>query len=355
MDIKHINNFLVAKDCDRTNSIVPDTIAGDSVTGIQVTSSKQDDGTTATTYFGPGELAITDPSGLVVDNTVTKAVEGIKFLLRTSDGQSVLPYKELAGATVTDYNLQPYTAPAELVASVTGIPVYNDFSYIVRIRKVGTDKIKPGIPTSRTVNYISDATATATEIAQGLVDAINTGFSRETVLPVEAVLNATDDGVVIKAKSLEWELGAFAYEKLRFVVELVSFEATTVYNNTADLTVDTVTYPKATIGSGSYEQVADMEWFSRFFSGEFVQNDKAFLANEIRMNANSANTYDILTISWKDRDQSFGVHTARQGEITLALPVENNATNQVADIVATLDKYIVTEFGVGTALTGSLS
>lgn len=355
MDVRNILNYYVLKDCTRTNG-TGDTINGQTVAGVQVTSPKQDDGTPATTYFGPGELVITDASGKVLDATgLTSAVQDIILHLRSVDGETTYKSKALEGKNVIGYSLKPYEAPVLQVNEIHTFDVTNDLTYIVRIRRTNAGQYGFGVNTVKSVSFTASSAATASEIANGLANEINKNFNNDTLIPIKATVT-TANSILLEALDLPWELGKYKYEQVRFVVELVSFNGTVESNLEASFTdQDTTVHAQATLGNGTYKQVADIEWEAKHFSGHYDVLNGQVPVSPLKMNANSANTYDILTINWVRTQGSFSVDTQHEGDITLALPVENNATNQVADVVAALDKYIATANGVGTAVAGSLS
>jgi len=354
MDVRHISNVFVAKNCTRTNGA--DTILGAAVTGVQVQSSLEDDGSAAETYFGAGELVITNDAGAPQTSAITKAVESIVIHLRDVDGLSSYRSKEIKGSSIKGYNIRPYEAPVEQVGLISTIPVSNSFTYIVRVRREGSKRFASSAAYAKTISFTSDASATGAEIATGLVNEINRNFGNDTMIPLVATaVGVGSVDVLITAKPLTWELGKYNYEKLRFVVELVGFDATVQYNKYASLLHNAITYPKMAFGNGTYQQVAEMDWFAKQYTGVLPLVNSRFPVTPIKINAISSNTYDIVTINWNQEGGDFSKSIVQHGDVVIALPVESNATSQVAAIIATLDAYIATSYGVGTALAGSLS
>jgi hypothetical protein len=358
MDIRDINNTYVAKDCVRTNG--SDTIDGVAVTGVQIHAAKDDAGAPATTYLGNGELVITDVSGRVLTPaTAIKAVSEIVVHQRSFNGENFFTSPAIKGASITGYNLIPFKAASEKVAILHTIDASKaNFDYMIKIRKIGTDNMKLKQTTVKTAYFKSAAGGnTAGEIVTGLADYINKNFNVDPLVPISAaVTGASNDELTITALPYYVEVGKFKYEKLNFVVELIEFDGTIEYNDKADLTRNSVTHPQATKGAGNAAQVREMESFGKLFTG--ANKDiltPAFKRNIVDLETQDANTYDTLVINWTNLQGDFSANVRQEGSLTLFLPVENNNTNQVTDIVTTLDNYIVTEYGTGIPQVGNLT
>lgn len=67
-----------------------------------------------------------------------------------------------------------------------------------------------------------------------------------------------------------------------------------------------------------------------------------------------AETFDLITIRWEDVDSNNFGHNVHEGSLTLAVPVgagqADGGTNTIEEV---LNKYIVTEYGVGTSIAVS--
>lgn len=357
MDVRDINLVFVAKDCARTNG--SDTIDGDSVTGVQISAPLEDDGSAAETYIGAGEILITDAAGVNQATNITKAVPAIKFVQRSANGLNFRSSELLKGTNIKSYTFVPYAAKSEQVSIIHTIDAtLTDHEYMIKIRRIGSEIKQLKEPTVRTFKFKSAAAgSTAAQIAAGLVAAINTELNsvNEFVIPlVASVGGAGSDAVILTAKAFPFEVGKFPYERLKFVVELVNFDATIVNNMYANLTYNSITYNRATLGAGNYQQVAEAEYYAIMYSG--VNRDvmsPAFKRNIVALdyNGTTPNTYDTVVIGWENVQGDFSQNVRQEGNITLYLPVENNATNQGATLVTTLNSYIVTSLGVGTAIT----
>lgn len=359
MDVRDISLVFVAKNCARTNG--SDTIDGDSVSGVQISAPLEDDGSAAETYIGAGEIVITNAAGVNQATTVTKTVPEIKFSQRSADGTSFYSSQLIKGTDIKSYNIIPYKATVQQTTIIHTIDAtLTDHSYMIKIRRLGSEVKGMKEPTVRTAYFKSASTgSTAAQIATGLVAYINTNFANDLVMPLSAVVGgAANDAVIITAKAFTWILDKYRYDRLKFDITLVNFDATIVNNIYAALTYNSITYAQATLGSGNYQQVAEMEFFAKKYTGA---NRDAQLPvkhrNIVALDYNGAtpNTYDIVTIGWESTKGDWSQNVRHEGTIVLALPVEDNATNQVATIMTTLDSYIATSLGVGATLSGSLT
>lgn len=362
MDIRDINRVFVAANCARTNG-GPETIDGVSMSGVQVHAKLIDAGTAASTYYGPGELVITDNAGKVLDATVTKAAAPeIIFNQNSADGLNKFASAALRGTNITSYNFTPYAAKVEQTTIVHTIDnSLTDHTYMLKIRRLGTDNNKIKRPSVKTAYFKSAAAgSTVDQIITGLAAYINANFQDDDFMPVTAVADTTNDELRITALPLPWELDEYKYDRLSFEVILVNFTATVVSNMYAAVTVTSGTYAKATLGAGSYYQVAEMESQAILDTG--ANRDKvargftrypetALNAQQYEDDGITANRYDTIVINWERTQGNFAPDVQQQGTYTICLPMDNNGTNQQASIIATLNAYIVTQHGVGAAIT----
>jgi len=362
MDIRDISQVFVAKNCARTNG--SDTIDGATVTGVQIYTSKEDDLSAAETFYGPGELVITDESGLVLTaSTALKAIPAIKIHQRSHIGVNHFASSPILGSEITSYNLTKYKAPVELTSVIHTIDAsLGGFLYMIKLRRRVSDTMHvTNGQEVRTITFKSaTAGSTATEIATGLVAAINTQLNEDESFPCSAIVGgASSDAVIITALPLYWELDNFNYDKLRFSVEGLSFDATVESNEFEALTYNSITYDQATRGAGTYQQVVEMESFGKLFTGankdknspEYQRNIVALDAQPYLADGVTPNTYDTLVVNFKHSEGAWSQNVNQQGSFIIFLPVEDNGTNQQSDIVNTLNKYIVTEYGVSTVKT----
>jgi len=361
MDVRDINNAYVAKNCDRTAGTDTSNIDGNTVTGVQIHAPLIDAGTAANTYYGAGELVITDVSGRVLNTTTAiKAVPEIVIHQRSFDGTNHFTSPVIKGASITNYNLVPYKAPVEHLAVVHTVDnSLLDHTYMIKIRRIGTDNNMIKETTVKTAFFQSAVGgSTAAAIVTGLAAYINNNFNLDPLVPITAAVANTSE-LVITALPYEYEVGKFRYSKLDFVIELVNFDATVEYNREAALTV-TDAYAQATKGAGTFEQVSDMERFAKFYTGANKDlQSPIYKRNIVAFETQSAETYDTLVINWVNTQGDFSANVRQEGALTIFLPVTDNATNQVGvaliGIVAVLDQYIVTEHGTGVVQIGNIT
>lgn len=373
MDVRHINQVFVAKNVGRTDTVGTEVI--DTLTvpigSVQSHAKLVDAGTAATSYYANGELLITDESGRTLTTTTAlKVVPEIVIKQRSYNGLNHFASAAISGTSITSYDLTPYLAPSEKVAIIHTIDAtHTDYAYMIKIRRVGSDSNKIKEPTVKTAFFKSAvAGSTAAQIATGLVAYINTNFSTDLLMPFSAaVTGAANNEITISALPLTFEVGKSTYDKLDFVVELSTFTGTVLYNDTANLVRNAVTHLEQTKGAGTYMQVAQMEDFAKMYTGankdrmngSYMRKVVALDAQQYEDDGTTANRYDTVVINWTNTKGDFSQNVRQEGAITLCLPVDDNATNQVGlaakGIMAVLDKYIVTEYGIGAAQIGNIS
>lgn len=112
-------------------------------------------------------------------------------------------------------------------------------------------------------------------------------------------------------------------------------------------------------GKGTFKQVAELEWYCKNYQG----NDKKVDPEGLRPIEykyeytyavdGSAETYDLVTITWKNREtETIHGNTVQEGSVVLAIPVgAGQGDGGTTTIEEVLNKYIVTEWGIGTAIS----
>lgn len=361
MDVRDKSGVFVAGNCARTAGAA-ETIDGISTTGVQVQVPIIDAGTAAGTYYGPSELVVTDESGRVLASGTVAGEPAIKFTQRSLDGNHHFSSEVISGSSIKGYKFTPYKATSQQTTIVHTIDAsLDDTTYMLKIRRMGSDNNKYKDPTVHTVKFKTAATgSTAAQIAAGLVADINANLNNDVIMPMSAVVGgAASDAVIITALPLDWELGKFKYSRLKFWVELVNFDATIVNNMFDDLTYNAITYNQATLGAGNYEQVIEQEFFAKAYTGANRDLLSPFYrrtvvpmdAEKFENDGTTLNRYDTVVINWVNSQGDWSMNVKQQGSVVLFLPLDNNTTNQQANIIATLNAYIVTDLGVGSAIT----
>jgi hypothetical protein len=362
MDTNFITSVYIAKNCARTNG-TDATIDGDTVTGCQINAPLKDNGAAAATYYGAGELVVTDASNkvLTAGTILSKSLEEIKFAQRSYNGLNFYgSHPAIAGKNITSYVITPYKAAVEQVSIVHTIDAtLLDTTYILKIRSVETNTMTTNLDKCVQSVMFKSAVAgsTAAQIATGLVTEINYNFNNHPTMPLEAVELSDGIGmnsIKITARPKEFIPGVFPYEKVRFTVELINFTATTVDNIGADLVYNGITYYMATPGAGTYEQVAQMEWQAKMETGAnkekvnpgFRKPEVALDTQQYEDDGTTINRYDLITVNWTNTQGDFSQNVRQTGSVVIALPKDNNTTNQQTDIKDCLNKYIYTIWGV---------
>ena len=371
MDTRNIAEVFVPKNCTRTSG--SDTIDTVAVTGVQIWAKTEDDGTAAETYFGPGELVVTDVAGKVLTTaTALKSVNEIQFHFRSFDGKHKYASKPLRGKDITGYTIVPYKPAQECIVEIKTITAVNDTVYTIRIElEPSTDRLHLAHPITEVIQFRSALTgATANQIATGLVAEINKYFNSNVgeIIKLKAYVNTATTGLVIEALPNEWDIEKAKYSKT-FFKTAINFTATTVsnLNAVAAVTINALPVNPATKGIGTYEQVAEMEWFAQGYKGynrDMLAHSRyrttvPLSAQEFKADGVTPMGYDMLNINWEYTNNHTLTGTDQRGTIILALPIENNATSQVGvatvGVVPILDKYIVTEYGVSSAQASKLT
>ena len=373
MDVRDINKTYVAKNCERTAGNDA-AIDGNAVVGVQIHAPLDDTGVPATTYYGPGELLITDVSGRALTRPLViaegKTIPEIVIHQRSSNGNNFYPSPALKGASITSYNFTPFEEAVEHVAVVSNIDnTKTNFSYMVKIRRVGTDNYALKQTTVKTAYFKSAPGGnTVTEIVTGLADYINKNFNMDPLVPIAAsVTGAANEELTITALPYPFVEGKTNYEKLNFVVEILGYDADVAYNDKDDLTTATDTYLQATKGAGNYPQVVTMDDFGKLYSGAnkdlqspvYRRNIVDSDVPKFQSDGITPVKYDTIVLNWTHAQGDFSMNVRQEGSLTIFLPVEDNATNQVGvaniGVVDVLDAYIVDVFGIGVDHLGDLT
>lgn len=353
MDTKGISTIFIPGNVARTAS-------------VQVT-----DPTTTATYLKGGEMVITDEAGTVLTSaTALKAVDRIQLKNRSLDGKFSRNLT-IKGSDITSYRGVKYLAPQELVHVITlddSVEALTNHSFNLMIESnqdfCGTYSFK------KTVGFAITTATTKDAIVDGLVAAVNTQFgvgvrSKTTFAIVASkVANGGDPQLVLTSfdRNPPRDLNTI-YRPQRYSVANTSFTATVEDNKTADLVYNAAgtTALRMTKGKGSYWEVGTMErtgrgesevQYNRTFNNTHIVT-QSYDAEEFQSDGVTANEYDGIVINYVSRNEDLLSQT-QHGCVKIMLPVEDNATSQVngvatSSIVKVLNKYIVTEYGIGTA------
>ena len=294
--------------------------------GVQIT-----DEATAATYIADGEVVVLGENhgvltagDTVVDSPKITIVQGrgagkgLKFAT-TIDGRNLVKATALS-----------YRAGAEQVTYIgsdgaTGsidVSPFTDYKLTITYNhdaELWAEQLNP-----RTFFYTTGASDTQQTIAQAFVDLINA----EEYYNAAAVLtnNGADYGIELTGQPLEFELGDFRYNKMRFEVQLSGF-------GTTDLTYAT----DMDLGSGEYEQIAELEWFANGTHG--VINRVHHPAPKGTEDAIAGETYDLLALEYFNTDEDYPVSGVKPAKTLLYIALPDTAA-QTADILAQLNPWI---------------
>lgn len=161
-----------------------------------------------------------------------------------------------------------------------------------------------------------------------------TGSSYSQVIP-NADGQAANWGVVMTAQPLPWNVSKKRYSKLRFQVQPSEEFGSTVVGNSAN----------ASEGTGTYEQVAELENFLMGFRGEQYEmgEPNLFDSSALRLASSSVagGGYDLITLSHSNTHTNFQPNVAKK-ELVIAVPATapnfavTGASDDVTDILEVL-------------------
>lgn len=339
LDQTHNGKFFVPDACARTAS-------------VQV----KDSATTAT-YIGKGELVFTDDFGTVLTTAAAlKSVPAINLRFRGLNG-AFDKFARIEGKNIVGYRGVNYVAPVQLTTyvAVTDFAKTNH-SYVMHISEDGATMPAPKF---EPVTITTGATAyTKKALIDAFVAAINLRFdtaNRDEDLIKLTAENITDTHIKIEAKDYsQYDALTFRRNTVVYTVQVLD-DWGTVTSNRSDALIAPEAVDKYTRGIGDARDVAEMELLAKAQGNVVYQDFSGKVPRTRTYNVNLDETYDYIHIelSTPIAVNEIGKSVNRQ-LISIALPITDNATSQVGatnGIVPVLNKYCVTEWGVGTAFT----
>lgn len=335
-----ITNVFVAKDIARTGT-------------PQITAP----GTTAT-YIHDGEIFVVQESkALVAADTPTKLLP-ISFIMKSSDGLRISHSQPIYGGDVKRINLVPYSAPVEQSAALMITDAVLPYTtYSVRVVLTRTQDMHSRTPNFILGSYLTGASTTKATLIAGLVTSLNLKVAND---PIWSVLTFTAGGtnsdvlIATSTNSAYYDTARFPFEQKRFTLQLVNYNYTYDDNLGAAMSLGGATASQCTLGNGSYKEVRDMEWGavnnqSLYKGKEFNQ---PFEVTPLGLNAESTKTYDKITIEMEVNDGVYSGSIKQKSSVVLCLPISVVGSEQTADIIAVLNKYFYTAWGL-SEITGS--
>lgn len=165
---------------------------------------------------------------------------------------------------------------------------------------------------------------------------------------------AADWGVAITGQDLDYKIGKLNDALVKWDLSLDSdaFGSTTLTNSAV-----------AAFGTGTYNQVAELEWWANGNNGEFMRKGEPNIFSSTKMSV-VGSTYDIITIEMeKGRNDSLGyvnspqvIHIAVPAAETSGAWYAGDATDDTTDVLEDLlegvPAYTTANSFDGTALTG---
>lgn len=351
MDIRNSNAIVIAKNCTRTAS-------------VQVTDPE-----TVATYYGLGEVVVTDTAGTpLTTTTAVKAIPEIAIHARNQAGEEKAPVV-IKGADIVGYTYENYVLPQEqvIVVDFTEFALTNH-SYILKFTSYKDFRPQPQRQT--VVVEVGDTALTKVQLATKFVDQINLFFDSQNIdrssFKMSAVLADTDKVQITLNSEVNLDDGLnYCPDYQRISASVIGSEAVIVDNLTEAISYGAISADQATVGRGDFYEVRSIEKTERGFRegeyGRVAKNSYAFSLNydteidgEFEADGTTVKRYDCVNIHWIRSKKSFSGDHSHRGVTKLFLPVEDNATSQVGvaatGIIAVLNKYIVTEWGVGEAV-----
>lgn len=334
--------------------------------GLRTASVQVTDPTDGATYYGKGELVITDDKGTVLTTaTALKTVDAINIKMRGKEGKTTYNAR-IAGKDITGYTMSKYQAPVELVHVVDfGLTTTDvDGTYGIRMQD---DKCSGYYQYFSDQLTISTPTAISKAALVGLfVTQFNARFKtnnkHHTTFYAEASLVDTDK-LQITTLHFGFDPIEDKYSPERYSVQVTGAPLATVTSNKIAPIV-TPAVAQMNPGVGSYYQVAQTEFEAAGFTNDKMANimpttipaNIQYQAEEFFVDGTTPNGYDLLTINYAIDGGNY-TKTQQPGAVHLYLPIEGNDLSQVdvatVGIVPVLNKYIATEWGVGLAVTVS--
>jgi len=407
--IQNIKQVLIGANCGRTP-------------GVQIWDPSLPD-----TYLGNGEIVITAPNGVVLDNTVSAAdVDRIFIQQRGSiNGAKNTVYRsvELPGKMITGYYCEKQKNATEQssilgfngVSGITSINLVANTLYYIKVIPLFTRGIRnPETFAWKSGNIIP----TEADVLLGIADAINTKKSYDKLLKITAsvltnstitavagtgvisegskVLTISGAGITtaIAGNVVKIDGNSYLIDEVKSPTEIklsMPFQGTSVTNASIDyiedktdgdwgLKIDGLEYEfeagfynyniakfNLTVssdinskfvttsgdrGSGTYKQVADEEWNAK---NAFGNNKKVHpqIPIDYKYDVNSADVYDLITITWENTEtKNIDGNTIHSGAVLIAIPVgADQGDSGSTSIIEVLNKYIVTEHGIGKPIT----
>lgn len=174
------------------------------------------------------------------------------------------------------------------------------------------------------VSTVSGATVTLDTAYQGASATIANANLNEMSAVTAWGLKFTGKTITFNSASV----GKFKYSKVAFDLTISNFGSTTVTKS-----------QEASRGNGTYEEVAELEYFSLGFEGWLANRNAVPAQAQPRTNATSGSTYDTIVISGFDSSDFSVISGTKPSPFTVYLFVVDGAA-QTTNILAQLNPWM---------------
>ena len=198
--------------------------------------------------------------------------------------------------------------------------------------------IRFGTAVSDPVYMVESETSTGTNL---VLDQPYQGSSASTVTIetiTEALADAANFGLKFTGKALTFTLGKFKFDKVKFDLKLQNFGTTAVTKSQNSLK-----------GSGTYEEVAELEWMAVGFDGNLDKIGDTSIAP--KADATSGAVYDVIGITYYDASEPYNtISGAKASPQSLLIAMVDGAA-QSTNLLAVLNPWMDSVPGSFSAVT----
>ena len=333
-----VNKLLIGKDINRTAAVVDGASFSTLVRNI-----------------ADGEIVVLDKNKIVLAAGSTVADTDIIYICQGT--ASTYTYTEPDGDVITArrikisdpieagkvrlYNGKSYAAKSEQVTVLTNaalVPVAGT-TYLVRI--VYKDMFEHPGQFTQTYRYVAAAGDDNDDVFAGLRTAINSHKGSRVV----ATINAGADTLTLTGKPIPERTSSLnnidEFDQVRFDVAVNRVTASGDWATWAGVTIATT---EASAGSGTWEQVRDMEKASNAYLG--VTDTTSFPVTKPDFSTATAETYDLIVIEHDKSYLSPDNQYVKQAPLTTIIAIDTGANGQLADVLARLNTWMASTPGV---------
>jgi hypothetical protein len=307
---------------------VPDSCARTAT--VQIT-----DPATTLTYIGAGELVVTGDGGAVLAaGDIDETTKKVQIQHRKKNG-TFSPTYTIDMDSLVGVSIKKYAAPVACAGVVTPTDFAQlNHNYVLYIYEQNCINPVPYVVTVKT----GSVAYTKKQLIDAFVAAINLRFNTnntDKTLPKLTASNVSDLYLKVVADVEEFSVVNDPYDPTVFELVAIDDWGTIQSNKLAAITTPSVS--KFEKGFGTGKQVAEKEFEDLGFSNSAYGNVMPRYKTNLGYDAVTTETYDALVIQVKESvTKSIGAgYTVSTAHIYL--PITDNDTSQVADIVDVLN------------------